>query len=122
MEKNIKIKTLDELHKLAIDTSDLEDHIKILVQETEQRIIEGIQTGLNSVAIPISQSDYNLLTYNREDSVKIVTYNLLKILQNNKYKIGLKKIHLGFSVIIDISKRSGSDVIKMLDNYLNNFI
>ena len=122
MEKNLSIKSLDELHKLAVDNDDLESHIKLLISEVEQKIIEAIQTGLSFVIIPIMIGDYQLLTYNQDDSTKIIVYNIMKVLSNNKYIIKLKKLNNGYHIIIDISNRSGSKLTGMLNDYLNKFL
>lgn len=122
MENKIKIKNLDELHKIAICNDDIENHIKLLVTESEQKIIEGIQTGLSTVVLHVTHGSYHLLTYSIEDSTKILVYNLIKILSIAKYGIKLKRVNMGYNVIIDISNRSGGKLTNMLNEYLNNFI
>ncbi len=122
MENKIKIKNFDELYKIAVNTEDLEGHIKILVNEIEQKIIEGIQTRLSTIIIPISHSTYHLLTYTTEDATKIVLFNIIKILTNAGYKLKLKQVIEGFNLFIDISTRSGTKLTNILNDYLNKFL
>mgnify|MGYP003425325525 FL=1 len=107
---------------MAVDTSDLERYIKIMIEELETKIIECLQNGLSKVIFPVHIGDYNMPVYSRDDSTKIIVYNLIKTLQSAKYSVKLVKTKDSYNLNIDISNRSGSKTTAMLNDYLNKFL
>ncbi len=116
------IRTLEELHKLAINSEEIIGFVKILINETEDTIIHALQSHKTEVTIPIYFGQYNLTSYNKLDAVKILTFNLIQVLKEKKYSVKLQRVTRGFNVIIDLSNVSGSVVSNMLDTYLNQYI
>ena len=116
------IKSLDELHRIAINSDEVIGFVKILINEIEAAVLKSLQTQDSKAVIPIYYDHYNLSSFNKLDAVRIITYNLIQILHEKKYDIKLEKVSKGLHLIINLSNISGTSASLAIDNYLSQFL
>ena len=119
--RKFSIKSLEELYKIAISSEDIENYIKVVISETEEKIIKALQSNQSQVIVNIGSQDYNLVAFGNELSYKIIAYNLVLTLTEKKYSFCVKRAKNNIYVVINISDKSGMEINKMLDTYLQSF-
>lgn len=115
------IRSLDELYKVAICSDEMSDHIKILIQDTEEIIIKALQTREDCAYIPILYNSYNLVSFSPEETVKILTFNIVRIMDEKGYPVKIEKKNVGYLVVVNLKNVASSNMNKQLDKYLSEF-
>jgi hypothetical protein len=121
-EMKHSIRSLDELYKVAICSEEMSDHIKMLIQDSEEVIIKALQTREDNAIIPILYNSYNLVSFTPEETVKILSFNIIKVMNDKNYPVKLIKKNKGYYIIINLKSVANSALHKQLDNYLSQFL
>lgn len=119
--RKFSIKSLEELYKIAISSEDIENYIKVVISETEEKIIKALQSNQAQVVINIGSQDYNLVAFGNDLAYKIIAYNLVLSLSEKKYAFSVKRAKNNIYILINLSDKSGMELNKMLDTYLQSF-
>ena len=116
------IRSLDDLYKIAICSDEMSEHIKMLIQDTEEVIIKALQTREEYAYIPILYNSYNLVSFSPEEAVKILTFNIVRIMDEKGYPVKIKKKNVGYLIVVNLRNVASSNLNKQLDKYLSDFI
>jgi hypothetical protein len=116
------IRSLDELYKVAICSEEMSDHIKMLIQDSEEIIIKALQTREDNAIIPILYNSYNLVSFSPEETVKILAFNIIRVMGDKNYPVKLVKKNTGYFLIVNLKSVASTALHKQLDTYLMQFI
>lgn len=119
--KNINIKSIDELRRSAISGQDITHHVKTLVRSIETSIMQAIRMREDKLIVQIPYGIYNFECFSAISSVKIMAFNIIQILEHNGYSVNLRDINNDYHIIIDLTKYGGKGIDDMLDQYLNKY-
>ncbi len=113
------IKSIDELRKQAINTFDIEEYLKVLIEEAEEKIKKTIYDGRDKVFIEILNNQF-IIPYYTNCAGKVMAYYFCQVLEKKNYVFKVKTVKNGYVVIIDISKHTGPKVEDLFEKYLNS--
>lgn len=99
----------------------MSEHVKILISDSEDIIIKALQTREDQAIIPILFNSYHLDSFSPEEAVKILAFNLIKVMNEKDYPLRLVKKNNGYFLVINLKNVAGSTLHKHLDNYLSDY-
>lgn len=119
--KNINIKSIEDLQRTAIGGRDIQHHVRALANHVENEIINAIRIRDSYVTVAVLYGTYRLECFNDIESVKLMVYNIIQLLNRSGYAFEIKTSEDGYYIIINLTRYNGKYVDTMLDSYIDQF-